>query len=161
MKKLTVIFLAIIGLTSCSLTKGDEPNVAVYEDLIVYNYSFNPLCAIVIEAESIFTDTISSGSDLILSPYSSSSICFLSPSKDTVLSKSNHNVTGIADYGTYPYAYASTTGYYDLEYPAAGHWYFLMTEDSTFCRFFLKSFSEDSVVMRFELLLDEGTYFGE
>ncbi|MGE3063137.1 MAG: hypothetical protein AB7T10_05835 [bacterium] len=159
--KQTLLILALVLISSCSLSEKSSPNIVSYDDLIVYNNDFNSLSSLIIDKDGVTVDSITSRSDLIISSYFSSSICFLSPSKDSIISKGNIKKTGIVDYGAFSYSYAPTSGYNDMEYPNAGHWYYLMTEESIFARFYLKSYSSDSILIYLELLSDSGSFFGE
>jgi hypothetical protein len=141
--------------------KEKEPNVVSYDNIVIYNNDYKKLSSISIKDSTLTVDSINSETDLIVSSYQSSSICFLSPSKDTLLSKGNTKETGIVDYGTYEYSYAPTTGYFDMEYINEGNWYYIRTSEGVYSRIFIESYSSDSVVLHLEILADTGTYFGE
>ncbi|MDD3802951.1 MAG: hypothetical protein PHW02_01010 [bacterium] len=150
----------ILLLSSCSINDV-EPNLLRIDNLVIYNKGYSSVSSLVVSRTQAMADSVSDDSDMIVSSYESSSICMLSPSKDTIISKGNAKKTGIVDYGPYKYPYAPTTGYYDMEYPNQNHWYYLQTQDSVYARFLLKSYSADSIVIYIEVLKENGTYFGE
>ncbi|PIP14583.1 MAG: hypothetical protein COX48_00005, partial [bacterium (Candidatus Stahlbacteria) CG23_combo_of_CG06-09_8_20_14_all_34_7] len=156
-----IILLTATFFSSCSMFKKDVPNVIKFENIIIYNNDFDSLSSLLIKDSSYVIDSIGKESDLIVSSYISTSICFLSPSKDTILSKGNLKVTGIVDYGTESYPYAPSLGYFDMEFINVGHWYYIKTENNIYSRIFVKSYNEESVIISLEILADTGTYFGE
>ena len=141
--------------------KEAGPNVVSYDNVVIYNNDYKKLSSISIKDSTLTIDSINSETDLIVSSYESSSICFLSPSKDTILSKGNLKVTGIVDYGTESYPYAPSLGYFDMEFINVGHWYYIKTENNIYSRIIVKSYNEESVIISLEILADTGTYFGE
>ena len=162
MKKFILLILfAVTALYSCSVMDSDEPNVIKFEDIVLYNNDFNKLSSLIINDSSYVIDSIGEESDLIASSYMSTSICFLSPSKDTILSKGNIKETGIIDYGSELYTYAPSSNYFDMEFLNANHWYYVKTSQGKYSRIFVCSYNEDSIIMTLEILADTGTYFGE
>ncbi|MEO0288422.1 MAG: hypothetical protein ABIN00_02145 [candidate division WOR-3 bacterium] len=134
-------------------------NVEKYSDVKLYNNSFNPLSTISIRDSILTIDTISMFSDIIVSSYVSNSILFLSPSKDTLLSKGNKKVTGFYSTGTEKYNIPPDEGYFDMEYPVKDNWYFVKTSDGKYLRIFVKEFSRDSLILDIELLNDTTLIF--
>lgn len=50
-------------------------------------------------------------------------------------------------------------GYFDMEYPAKGNWYFVKTSDERYLRIFVKEFSQESLILDIELLNDTTLIF--
>ncbi|MEJ5306884.1 MAG: hypothetical protein WHT27_01110 [candidate division WOR-3 bacterium] len=153
MKKTFIILFNFI-LISCSLKNIQTIDVKKYSDVKIYNNSFNSLSSISVQDSILTIDTISIFSDLIVSSYVSHSILFLSPSKDTILSKGNKKITGFCNTGKEKYDIPPEEGYFDMEYPAKDNWYFVKTSDERYLRIFVKEFSQDSLILDIELLND-------
>ncbi|HAF06980.1 MAG: hypothetical protein QME48_06435 [bacterium] len=151
--------LIILFLISCSLSKETSINIKKYEDLIVYNNSFNKKSSISIEYSILLVDTISQSSDIIVTSFASNSIVFLSPSKDTILSKGNSRVTGFYKTGEVKYNEPPLDGYFDMEYPIKNNWYFVKTFDGRYLRIYVKEVCQDSLICDVELLNDTVLFF--
>lgn len=159
MKIRIYLFLFLIILISCSLSKEPSINIKKYEDLVVYNNSFNDRSSISIEYSILLIDTISSSSDIIVTSFASNSIVFLSPSKDTILSKGNSRVTGFYRTGEEKYNEPPFEGYFDMEYPIKNNWYFVKTFDERYLRIYVKEVFQDSLILDIELLNDTTLIF--
>lgn len=155
-KNYPFLFLLLI---SCSLSKGPSINIKKYEDLVVYNNSFNNKSSISVEYSILLVDTISKNSDIIVTSFASNSIVFLSPSKDTILSKGNNRVTGFYNTGKEKYNEPPLEGYFDMEYPIKDNWYFVKTFDERYLRIYVKEVFQDSVILDVELLNDTTLIF--
>ncbi|MEO0233761.1 MAG: hypothetical protein ABIN11_01570 [candidate division WOR-3 bacterium] len=156
-KNIFLILFVILG--SCSLKNTQTINVKKYDDVKLFNNSFNSLSTISIKDSILTIDTVSIFSDIIVSSFFSNSILFLSPSKDTILSKGNKKITGFYNMGTEKYNIPPQEGYFDMEYPAKGNWYFVKTSDERYLRIFVKEFSQESLILDIELLNDTTLIF--
>lgn len=157
--KNTLLIILILILISCSLKNIQSVNLKTYSDVKIYNNSYNSISAISVQDSILKIDTISIFSDIIVSSFASNSILFLSPSKDTVLSKGNKKITGFYNIGKEKYNIPPEEGYFDMEYPIKENWYFVKTSDQRYLRIFVKEFSPDSLILDVELLNDTTLIF--
>lgn len=152
-------FFLIILLSGCSLKNDYVPAVKVYSDLTIYNNNFKSFSSISILDTTIIIDTINLSSDIIISSFASNSITFLSPSKDTILSKGNKKITGFYSTGKEKYKTPPQEGYYDMEIPMKENWYFVKTFDNRYLRIYVKEVSQESLLLDIELLNDTSLIF--
>jgi len=152
-------FFLLILFFGCSLKNDYIPDVKVYSNLIVYNNNFKSFSSISILDTTIIIDTISLSTDIIISSFASNSITFLSPSKDTILSKGNKKITGFYSTGKEKYNTPPQEGYFDMEIPMKENWYFIKTFDNRYLRVYVKEVCQESLLFDLELLNDTSLIF--
>lgn len=152
---LFIIIFAIIYAQSCAVMQSELDKLCI-DSLTVYNCDYDSLhCGLMLNDTLGIDITDKVNAHIIITSYLGNHIVFLSPHRDTARFAANSNVTGIQDVGEYIYYSAPEDGYYDMEYPLRGHYYFfkheIETDSSIYGRIFVNYFDWDSMNINIEI----------
>lgn len=158
MKKYLFISMTIIIIIlnfSCSFMESPLDIVRV-DSLTVYNCDFDSMrCGLMLN-DTLGADIADKdNAHIIISSYFSNNIVLISPHRDTSRFKANSSKTGLLDVGQYLYYNAPQDGYYDMEYPVRGHYYFfkhyLSADSCIYGRIYINYFDWDSMNINIEI----------